>query len=111
MAEYAITDPGTSDSPSMRNSTRTVEDEGTGVPMTKEGFQPQIFIEGQVQDLLKSLSTRGKGEYYCPYGIHCRGGGVDVNGNLVTYERNSNFRYASSLAFVSSNLVFHSPFH
>ncbi|PGH15721.1 hypothetical protein AJ80_05429 [Polytolypa hystricis UAMH7299] len=69
-----------------------VDQEGTGVPIMEDAFQLQDSVEEQVRGLLESLSARGKGDHYCPYGAHCRFGGVDANGDLVLFERNSYFR-------------------
>ncbi|KLJ13167.1 hypothetical protein EMPG_11889 [Blastomyces silverae] len=51
-----------------------------------------------IQDLLKSLVSRGKGDHFCPLGHRCRKGGVDGNGEIVNFERNSVFRHV--LAFI-----------
>ncbi|KAH0492780.1 hypothetical protein TgHK011_007716 [Trichoderma gracile] len=40
---------------------------------------------------MKALKQRGKGKYYCPRGHHCDKGGVDKQGNLVLFDRNSSF--------------------
>ncbi|KAK1251804.1 hypothetical protein MKX07_007283 [Trichoderma sp. CBMAI-0711] len=42
---------------------------------------------------MKALKQRGKGKYYCPRGHHCDKGGVDKQGNLVLFDRNSSFAY------------------
>ncbi|KAG5296979.1 hypothetical protein I7I48_05958 [Histoplasma ohiense] len=49
-------------------------------------------INDTIQDLLKSLVSRGKGNHICPFGYRCRKGGVDSNGEMVIFERNSVFR-------------------
>ncbi|OAT08716.1 hypothetical protein BDBG_04955 [Blastomyces gilchristii SLH14081] len=49
-------------------------------------------INDTIQDLLKSLVSRGKGDHFCPLGHRCRKGGVDGNGEIVNFERNSVFR-------------------
>lgn len=46
---------------------------------------------------LKALKQRGKGKYYCPRGHRCDKGGVDKNGNLILFDRNSSFAYVASL--------------
>jgi hypothetical protein len=57
---------------------------------------------------LKALKQRGKGKYYCPRGHRCDKGGVDKNGNLILFDRNSSFAYVTSslticpLSFFSS---------
>lgn len=38
-----------------------------------------------------ALANRGKGTYQCPKGKACKKGGVDKDGNLVAFERNSSF--------------------
>lgn len=45
---------------------------------------------------LKALKQRGKGKYYCPRGHRCDKGGVDKNGNLILFDRNSSFAYVTS---------------
>ncbi|KAI9151683.1 hypothetical protein HJFPF1_08892 [Paramyrothecium foliicola] len=40
---------------------------------------------------MNALRQRGKGAYYCPKGRHCDKGGVDKEGNLVRFDRNSSF--------------------
>lgn len=50
-------------------------------------------INDTIQDLLKSLVSRGKGNHICPFGYRCRKGGVDSNGEMVIFERNSVFRH------------------
>lgn len=41
---------------------------------------------------LEQLKSRGKGTYSCPYGGDCKRGGVQPNGELVVFTRNSAFR-------------------
>lgn len=88
----------------------TTTDPGTNGTSSSSGWQPADLaptasfrsveqdelngIEDQVEEILKSLSTRGKGQYYCPYGIHCKGGGVDADIKPILFERNSYFRCA-----------------
>jgi hypothetical protein len=45
---------------------------------------------------LKALKQRGKGKYYCPRGHRCDKGGVDKNGNLILFDRNSSFAYVTT---------------
>jgi hypothetical protein len=40
----------------------------------------------------KNLSSRGKGKHVCHYGHNCDKGGVQPDGSLVVFERNSAFR-------------------
>ncbi|KAG6092450.1 hypothetical protein E4U30_005403 [Claviceps sp. LM220 group G6] len=40
---------------------------------------------------MNALRQRGKGVYYCPKGVKCDKGGVDKDGNLVVFDRNSSF--------------------
>lgn len=40
---------------------------------------------------MDALSNRGKGSYICPAGPACTKGGVDKDGNLISFERNSSF--------------------
>jgi len=42
---------------------------------------------------IEQLKSRGKGHYTCPRGTACDKGGVQINGQLTVYERNSAFRY------------------
>lgn len=43
------------------------------------------------QSKMDALKTRGKGDHYCPKGHQCTKGGVDKDGNLVLFDRNSAF--------------------
>ncbi|KAF2456599.1 hypothetical protein BDY21DRAFT_347665 [Lineolata rhizophorae] len=46
-----------------------------------------------VKDInMEALNTRGKGSYICPHGAKCNKGGVRPSGELVVFERNSEFR-------------------
>lgn len=45
---------------------------------------------------LKALKQRGKGKYYCPRGHRCDKGGVDKNGDLILFDRNSSFAYVDT---------------
>ncbi|KAK2596681.1 hypothetical protein QQS21_006256 [Conoideocrella luteorostrata] len=40
---------------------------------------------------MDALRQRGKGNYYCPKGDKCDKGGVDRDGKLVVFDRNSSF--------------------
>ncbi|KAI1025906.1 hypothetical protein LB503_006925 [Fusarium chuoi] len=40
---------------------------------------------------MDALKQRGKGSYYCPLGHRCDKGGVDKEGRLVVFDRNSSF--------------------
>ncbi|KAJ4234393.1 hypothetical protein FSOLCH5_004097 [Fusarium solani] len=40
---------------------------------------------------MEALKQRGKGSYYCPLGHRCDKGGVDKDGKLVLFDRNSSF--------------------
>lgn len=40
---------------------------------------------------MEALQTRGKGEHMCPKGRRCDKGGVDREGRLVVFDRNSSF--------------------
>ncbi|KAK5995125.1 hypothetical protein PT974_03519 [Cladobotryum mycophilum] len=42
---------------------------------------------------MEALRQRGKGTYYCPKGQRCDKGGVDKDGHLVLFDRNSSFAY------------------
>lgn len=43
---------------------------------------------------MDALKQRGKGSYYCPLGHKCDKGGVNKDGDLVHFDRNSSFAYA-----------------
>lgn len=43
-------------------------------------------------DLMAKLSYRGKGDWKCPHGRSCKIGGVDLDGNMILFERNSTFK-------------------
>ncbi|RBR22602.1 uncharacterized protein FIESC28_04397 [Fusarium coffeatum] len=45
---------------------------------------------------MDALKQRGKGSYYCPLGLRCDKGGVDKDGKLVLFDRNSSFATATS---------------
>lgn len=49
-------------------------------------------MDDTIQDLLDSLSSRGKGSYTCPYGHRCKKGGVLNDSTVTIFERNSQFR-------------------
>ncbi|KAM3451691.1 hypothetical protein MY3296_005103 [Beauveria thailandica] len=40
---------------------------------------------------MESLKQRGKGSYTCPKGTKCDKGGVDKDGNVIIFDRNSSF--------------------
>ncbi|PFH57138.1 hypothetical protein XA68_15468 [Ophiocordyceps unilateralis] len=40
---------------------------------------------------MEALRQRGKGSYSCPKAYHCTKGGVDKEGNLIIFDRNSSF--------------------
>ncbi|RDA84596.1 hypothetical protein CP532_6045 [Ophiocordyceps camponoti-leonardi (nom. inval.)] len=40
---------------------------------------------------MDALRTRGKGTYSCPKALRCTKGGVDKDGNLIIFDRNSSF--------------------
>lgn len=39
-----------------------------------------------------NLQARGKGKHVCSYGTNCDRGGVNEDGTVVVFERNSAFR-------------------
>ena len=45
---------------------------------------------------MDALRQRGKGNYSCPKGTRCKKGGVDKDGNLVVFDRNSSFAYVTA---------------
>lgn len=42
---------------------------------------------------MEALRQRGKGTYSCPKAFQCKKGGIDKEGNLVIFDRNSSFAY------------------
>ena len=42
---------------------------------------------------MEQFKQRGKGTHFCPLGLACTKGGVNQDGTLVNFERNSAFRY------------------
>jgi hypothetical protein len=42
--------------------------------------------------LSEPLKHRGKGPHFCPYGQNCRKGGINADGSLKMFLRNSDFR-------------------
>jgi hypothetical protein len=55
-------------------------------------IQNETDPQDTTTDILESLSSRGKGIYFCPYGVACTKGGVQSNGERTLFERNSAFR-------------------
>ena len=51
---------------------------------------------------MEALRQRGKGVYLCPKGHRCDKGGVDKDGNLVIFDRNSSFAYVPVFTRISS---------
>lgn len=49
----------------------------------------------EIDTLLASLAQRGRGIFYCPYGLDCTKGGVGPDGAAVCFWRNSSFRQVS----------------
>lgn len=47
---------------------------------------------------MDALRQRGKGSYSCPKAYQCKKGGVDKDGNLVIFDRNSSFAYVAAAA-------------
>lgn len=45
---------------------------------------------------MEALRQRGKGNYSCPKSYQCKKGGVDKEGNLVVFDRNSSFAYVGT---------------
>uniref|UniRef100_A0A0B7JSS4 Uncharacterized protein n=1 Tax=Bionectria ochroleuca TaxID=29856 RepID=A0A0B7JSS4_BIOOC len=48
------------------------------------------------QEKMDALKTRGKGNHQCPKGHLCTKGGVDKDGNLVQFDRNSAFAHTDA---------------
>jgi hypothetical protein len=61
-------------------------------PSTGDSPGSTTLKQCAVDELLTSLASRGKGSYICPYGYECKKGGLDPDGGLITFERNSSFR-------------------
>lgn len=63
---------------------------------TDDGTSPNSegtdAMETKIATLIASLSERGKGQYQCPYAYDCTKGGVDKDGRIVIFERNSTFK-------------------
>lgn len=53
---------------------------------------------------MNSLEARGKGQYTCSEGRNCTKGGVQANGEMVVFERNSAFRYVPPIQAVVQDL-------
>ncbi|KAI1169628.1 hypothetical protein F4777DRAFT_584729 [Nemania sp. FL0916] len=56
---------------------------------------PQSQLDDPINDIdqwFDSLKTRGTGNYTCPFGLKCKRGAVDDNGNLIVFTRNSEIR-------------------
>jgi hypothetical protein len=102
-AEYALhptmpCQPGTRDiAPLMPQSDTTETDTS---PMSDDA------IHESVQDILDTLKSRGKDNHVCPWGNRCTKGGVGPDGNVVVFERNSAFRYATLLLSQNTRLTF-----
>lgn len=45
---------------------------------------------------MEALRQRGKGVYICPKSLKCDKGGVDKDGNIVVFDRNSSFAYVQN---------------
>lgn len=48
---------------------------------------------------MESLKQRGKGSHTCPKGTKCDKGGVDKDGNVIVFDRNSSFAYVPRFPF------------
>ena len=61
-----------------------------------QGHTPAQSSQGSVGLMapIEELKPRGKGQYLCPEGLSCTKGGVQADGTLVVFERNSAFRLA-----------------
>ncbi|KAH7113372.1 hypothetical protein EDB81DRAFT_825388 [Dactylonectria macrodidyma] len=66
-------------------------------PPSPGNIAPMSDNSGQDEDEqfaridMEALKQRGKGSYYCPRGHRCDKGGVDKDGHLVLFGRNSSF--------------------
>ncbi|KJZ78616.1 hypothetical protein HIM_02007 [Hirsutella minnesotensis 3608] len=52
---------------------------------------------------MEALRQRGKGTYSCPKAYQCKKGGVDKEGNLVVFDRNSSFATIGSTVISIAN--------
>lgn len=57
-----------------------------------------------VQSLSERLKMRGKGRYFCPYGMSCNKGGI-INGQLKEFNRNSDFRLFVFVIIISLSVT------
>ncbi|KHO01707.1 uncharacterized protein MAM_00708 [Metarhizium album ARSEF 1941] len=70
-----------------RLSHGSIGGEGSGTEDSSDDDEPFQSID------MEALRQRGKGVYLCPKGTKCDKGGVDKDGNLVVFDRNSSFAY------------------
>ncbi|KJK74533.1 hypothetical protein H634G_10166 [Metarhizium anisopliae BRIP 53293] len=69
-----------------------------GISGDGSGSEDSSDDDEQFQSIdMEALRQRGKGVYFCPKGMKCDKGGVDKDGNLVVFDRNSSFAYVSLL--------------
>lgn len=54
---------------------------------------------------MEALRQRGKGSYSCPKGTQCKKGGVDKDGQLIVFDRNSSFAYVATIKLVPSFIL------
>lgn len=52
---------------------------------------------------MEALRQRGKGTYSCPKAYQCKKGGVDKEGGLIIFDRNSSFAYVVEISNSSSS--------
>ncbi|KAB8336716.1 hypothetical protein FH972_021025 [Carpinus fangiana] len=78
-----------------------------GTPETFGSGSP--CISETVHELLDTLTARGTGTYHCPYNAGCLKGGVDDQGSLVLFVRNSAFRYLNKPLAILKDIVVECP--
>ncbi|KAL6892986.1 hypothetical protein HDV57DRAFT_212158 [Trichoderma longibrachiatum] len=90
-SESAATPPAAESSP-ISVATPASDATPTAATPNEQDESDDYSDENQFAGInMKALKQRGKGKYYCPRGHHCDKGGVDKQGNLVLFDRNSSF--------------------
>lgn len=94
-SESAATPPAAESSP-ISVATPASDATPTAATPNEQDESDDYSDENQFAGInMKALKQRGKGKYYCPRGHHCDKGGVDKQGNLVLFDRNSSFAYVA----------------
>jgi hypothetical protein len=61
------------------------QDDDSGSDVSDDEDDPFAHID------MEALKSRGKGSHTCPKGKNCTKGGIDKNGELIVFDRNSAF--------------------